>query len=295
MGMRVTRRDFFKGAALAAGLAGGAILTRDPILLAARNAAPEAPATGDFYHFVNATKGAFTDDQIGWGWGNNGPFTPLSQAKTAPNRSGNGRLYIQLNNGKEKWTDFVEWAGGGTRWAGNTTQVDEFIIPMTIEMGTHKIGISESRKALFEKFTKDCPKEFKACVKGDRAIVSPFRADLGTGKPFENYFESYVDEVWAKKPLGNKKPTTREILLGTGAAGNPGICAAFNRHVAENQADWRDPSKFYLKEPCNWYSKFLHEHTVDHKCYGFCYDDYAEQAAYFGASGDKLILTVYWD
>jgi hypothetical protein len=300
MGMIVSRRAFLKGTALAAGaVAGGGVLLGKPALLeAGRPAAPAAGGGGDFYQFVNATKGAFTDEQISWAWEDRGPYTPLSKAKTAPNGpggKGNGRLYIQMTDGKTKWTDFVEWAGGGTRWAGNTTQVDEFVIPMTIEMGKHKIGISESRKALFAAFTKDAPKEFKACVKGDRAIVSPFKADLGEGKPYANYFEKYVDEVWAKTPLGDTKPTTRDILLGIGGAKNPGVCSAFNRHVAENKADWRTPAKFYLQEPCNWYSKFLHEHTVDKHCYGFCYDDYAEQAAYFGDNGDKLTLTIYWD
>jgi hypothetical protein len=300
MGMRVSRRGFLQGTALAAGaVAGGGILLGKPALLEAGRGAAAQPESGaPFYQFVNATK-TFTDDQVGWAWSERGPFTPLSQAKTAPNGpggKGNGRLYIQVTDGKTKWADFVEWAGGGTRWAGNTTQVDEFIIPMTIEMGKHKIGISESRKALFEAFKKDAPKEFKACVQGDRAIVSPNRADLGPGKPFANYFDKYVDEVWEKTPLTTKKPSTKDILLGEGIlGGNPGVCAAFNRHVAENKADWRTPAKFYLKEPCNWYSKFLHEHTVDKHCYGFCYDDYAEQAAYFGDNGDKLILTIYWD
>ncbi len=283
-----SRRDFLKVAGAA-----GAGLVMAPSLLAAAKKGGDQPADSGtpFYQFVNATKGAFTDDQIGWAWSDRGPFTPLSQAATAPNKSGNGRLYFQLKNNKGEWKDFIEWAGGGNRWNGNTTQVDEFIIPMTIEMGNKKLGITESRKALFEAFLKECPKEFKNCVIGDKAIVSPFKADMGTGKPFAKYFEPYVAEVMPGSNL-----TTKNILLGEGPLGNnPGLCAAFNRHVVENKADWRNPAKFYLKEPCNWYSKFLHEHTIDHKCYGFCYDDFAEQAAFFGATGDKLIVTIYWD
>jgi len=285
-----SRRDFLKVAGAA-----GAGLVVAPSLLAAAKKGADAPVAGGapFYHFVNATKGAFTDDQIGWAWSDRGPFTPLSQSATAPNGNGkgNGRMYFQLKNSKGEWKDFIEWAGGGTRWAGNTTQVDEFIIPMTIEMGTHKIGISEPRAKMFEAFLKECPKEFKNCVRGDKAIVSPFKADLGTGKPFEKYFEKYVAEVMPGSPI-----STKNILLGEGPLGNnAGLCAAFNRHVVENKADWKNPAKFYLKEPCNWYSKFLHEHTVDHHCYGFCYDDASEQAAYFGANGDKLTVTIYWD
>ena len=71
--------------------------------------------------------------------------------------------------------------------------------------------------------------------------------------------------------------------------------AAFNRGVADDPADWNDVSKFYQKEPYNWYSKFLHKWSVDHKAYGFCYDDYAEQAAYFAGEADHLVVTFYWD
>jgi hypothetical protein len=65
--------------------------------------------------------------------------------------------------------------------------------------------------------------------------------------------------------------------------------------VLADPADWRDAAKFYKADPCNWYSKILHEHTIDHKCYGFCYDDVSEQAAFFSGKGDKLVVTLYWD
>ena len=99
------RRDFLKVAGAA-----GAGLVVVPSLLAAAKKGGDAPVASGapFYHFVNATKGAFTDDQIGWGWGNNGPFTPLSQSPTAPNKSGNGRMYFQLKNNKGEWKDFIE-------------------------------------------------------------------------------------------------------------------------------------------------------------------------------------------
>jgi hypothetical protein len=92
------------------------------------------------------------------------------------------------------------------------------------------------------------------------------------------------------------KPTSHDILVGEGVLGrNAAFCGAFNRHVAADPADWNNVAKFYQAEPCNWYSKFLHEHTIDHKCYGFCYDDASEQAAYFSDKGDTLIVTFYWD
>jgi len=76
---------------------------------------------------------------------------------------------------------------------------------------------------------------------------------------------------------------------------NPPFCAAINRHVLADPADRKDPARFYQSEPCNWYSKFLHQHAISRKCYGFCYDDVSEQASFFSGKGDTLIVTLYWD
>ncbi len=144
--------------------------------------------------------------------------------------------------------------------------------------------------------------------------------------PHGDYFDKYVDEVWAEyakekltpsgkytgkvvdgaltfSPVGDgksytceKKPSTQDILLGEGVLGrNAAFCGAFNRHVAADPADWRTAAKFYQADPCNWYAKFLHEHAIAHKCYGFCYDDASEQAAYFSGKEKNLIVTLYWD
>ena len=204
--------------------------------------------------------------------------------------------------------------------------MDAFCLPLTIELGDKKVGIIESRSKLFETFRKEAPEQFKACVKGDFWIVSPCKAGFNKGGPNGKYFDKYVDEVWnmyaeeKKTPSGKytgkvvggaltftplkggksvscpKKPSTQDIFLGEGdLASNPGFCGAFNRHVAADPADWRNPAKFYQAEPCNWYSKFLHAHSIDHKSYGFCYDDASEQAAFFSGKGENLIVTFYWD
>jgi hypothetical protein len=204
--------------------------------------------------------------------------------------------------------------------------VDAFCIPLTIELGDKKVGISESRAKIFEAFRKECPAAFRDCVKGEFWIVSPARAGFRKDGPHGDYFDKYVDEVWAEyamekeTPSGKyvgkvvdgaltfasrqrgpsftceKKPSTQDILLGENILGrNAAFCGAFNRHVAADPADWRTPAKFYQAEPCNWYSKFLHEHTIAHKCYGFCYDDASEQAAFFSGTEKNLIVTLTWD
>ena len=291
---------------------------------------------GMHYKFVNKTGGKFTDDQCFWTSNGGSSWHSFAKEPTLP-CGGNGRLYFYVGDQKPKhfgdfstYWDFVEYNFGGGTWYGNTTQVDAFCIPITIQLGDMKYGIEGNRAKLFKEFREKCPKEFKECVKGDLWILSPCRAGFDKGGPHANYFDKYVDEVWEmystekKTPSGKyigkadkngaltftpvdggpkaktfscpRKPTTQEILLGTGVlGGDPAFCAAFNRHVAADPGDWRDPSKFYQAEPCNWYSKILHEYCIDKKCYGFCYDDYAEQAAYFAGKGEELVITIFWD
>jgi hypothetical protein len=293
-------------------------------------------ADGDFYQFVNTT-GKFTDEQISWSFGERGTYTTFAKAKSAAAKmGGGGRMYFKIetpaaDGGKPQvYKDFIEFTHNNTGWYGNTTQVDEFVIPITIELfdsdgKSQKVGINESRAALFEAFKKDAPKEFQSCVIGDQRIVSPCRADFGKGKANGNYFDKYIDEVWAmyatekKTPGGwtgkvvdgalifskpgqkdyvlKKKPSTQDAFLGQNELGKSADwCAAVNRHVLADPADWRNAATYYKTEPYNFYAKFFHEHSIGHLAYGFCYDDFNQQAAYFAnRKAVKLVVTISWD
>jgi len=284
------------------------------------------------YKFVNKTNGKFTDDQCFWSLDTGRTWHSFSKESSVPCPTGNGRVYFRLGVAPKNFGDFttfwdfIEYAYQNDTWNGNTTQVDAFCIPITIELGGRKVGMNQSRSKLFDTFRKEAPKEFKACVKDDAWILSPCRAGFGKDGPNGKYFDSYVEEVWEmyvrerETPSGEwsgkvvdgaltftpmnggkamncaKKPSTQDIFLGTGVlARNPQFCAALNRHVLADPADWKNPSKFYKAEPCNWYSKFLHEHALDHKSYGFCYDDVSEQAAFFSGKGAEVVVSLYWD
>jgi hypothetical protein len=285
------------------------------------------------YRFVNATDGQFADADCFWSMNNGKDWNSFEKKPTAP-VVGNGRVYFRLGpapknfDDRTTYWDFIEYNFAKGIWYGNTTQVDAFCIPLTIELGDKKFGITEPRSKLLETFKSEAPSEFKGCVKAGKWIMSPCRAGFDENGPYAHYFDKYVNEVWAqyatqkKTPSGKylgrvagqaltftpvaggkekplvctRKPTTQEIFLGTGVlAQNPAFCAAFNRHVAADPADWRDASKFYAQEPSNWYSKFLHEHSLGNKAYGFCYDDYADQAAYFSGKGPEVVVTLRWD
>lgn len=107
----------------------------------------------------------------------------------------------------------------------------------------------------------------------------------------------------------NGRPNTAEVFLGAGKLDDPRkpdgsfqvdvpggdpaksiqlqiqaqVCAALNRHVLANPADWYRPAAFYpAGSRANWYAKFWHDHSVKGTegnaagyglAYGFAYDD----------------------
>jgi beta-galactosidase len=302
------------------------------LLLAFSLPAPAQQPDAISYRFINATHGKFAADQCFWSLDNGRTWHSFAKEPTVACPKGNGRVYFALGklpknfDDREAHWDFIEYAFDKGTWHGNTTQVDAFCIPITIELGEKKAGSAESRRKLFEAFRKGAPKEFQACVKGDFWILSPCRAGFDRDGPNGKYFDKYIDENWGhysiekKTPSGKwmgkvtngaliftpvdggksikceRKPITQEAFLGSGIlATNPQFCAAINRHVLADPADWNDPEAFYKAEPYNWYAKFFHEHGIDKKAYGFCYDDVSEQAAFFSGKGKEVVVTVRWD
>ncbi|MDQ7980572.1 discoidin domain-containing protein [Paraburkholderia sp. SARCC-3016] len=78
------------------------------------------------------------------------------------------------------------------------------------------------------------------------------------------------------------KPTTQDVLQGSGAlaTGNSTelaieaqLCAALNRHVAEDVSKWANPAAWYAASPSNEYARFFHDHGISGLDYGFAYDD----------------------
>ncbi len=98
------------------------------------------------------------------------------------------------------------------------------------------------------------------------------------------------------------KPTTLNILAGSGnlISGTPDeqtvgyqLCAALNRHIVEDPANWNNPNSLYKSAPANYYSKFWHDHSIDGLAYGFCFDD--SLAAYLDVGDPKgFIVRVGW-
>ena len=56
------------------------------------------------------------------------------------------------------------------------------------------------------------------------------------------------------------------------------ICAATNRGVLLNPANWANASAYYGTAPANFYSQFWHNHSIRGLAYGFSYDDNNNQS-----------------
>lgn len=102
-----------------------------------------------------------------------------------------------------------------------------------------------------------------------------------------------------REGIVERRPTTQEAFEGKGVLDNrindgtvdliiqAQLCAAITRHVVDvstpnvGQQDWSDPSKYYVKSPCNHYAKFWHNKNVrlDGLAYGFAYDDVFERSS----------------
>lgn len=290
-----------------------------------------APASGVRYRLVNRT-GLFNNRQCFWSLDHGRTWHSFEEEPTHPCPKGNGRLYFALgqkplnfDDRNAPW-DFIEYAtDGGQTWHGNTTQVDAFCIPISIEMAGRKAGITKTKAEIEMAFRATAPAEFQPCLKGDW-ILSPCRAGFDNQGPNAHYFDNYINEVWAmyaterKTPSGRwigkvvgaglqfrpasgqgetlfcpRKPTTQDAFLGTGVlAQNPRFCAAINRHVLADPADWNTPDKFYRQAPFNFYAQFMHTISSQNKAYGFCYDDVADQSSFFSATGPEVVVTLYW-
>ncbi|GFP74768.1 glycoside hydrolase family 64 protein [Clostridium fungisolvens] len=195
---------------------------------------------------------------------------------------------------RDVYFDFVEFTVNDTGYHGNTTRVDGFGFPIQHRL-VNKAGNydktvgeleSETRSGIFTKYQSEVPTEFKslATVQAPYRIVAPIHGSFAVGGANANYFAGYSSY------------STQDILLGTnGLQQNPQICAAINRHVYTDTANWNNPTAYYKASPANYYAKFWHDHSINSLAYGFCYDDVNQQAAYLEVGDPKgLIIRVGW-
>ncbi|TCO44184.1 beta-1,3-glucanase family protein [Actinocrispum wychmicini] len=252
---------------------------------------------------LNRTNGHYQDSQVYWSF--NGQTHSIAEQPylDMPANSA-GRMYFFLGSPTSQYQDFIEFTVRPSVFNGNTTRVDAFALKLMMRLHAHDgydvtVGddyptFQEDRTATFQKFVNEVPTEFKQLAQAPNAplripapgSVPAFRA----GGQYQNYFTGYAQSV------GVTESTSNITGCAGSLAGNPNMCAALNRHVAQlPQSQWSDPTQYYKAAPANYYAKFWHDHAVNRLAYGFPYDDVAGQSSFISHGNPQwLLVAVGW-
>lgn len=261
------------------------------------------------FKFLNRTNGKYKDSEIYWRF-NSEVHSIAEQPTFDMPANSSGRMYFYLGSPDSKYYDFIEFTIGPTQFNGNTTRVDAFGIKLAMRLycadgydaavGEDYSLFQEDRAVTFQHFIDAVPAEFKhlAQIQAPYRIVEPGAGEFKTGGLYANYYDSFVDTMWANNGLTIPKPGPN----GSGLAAYPDISAAIFRHVGSeagsfsadgkllNKNLWKDSSSFYPASPANWYAKFWHDHALGGKAYGFPYDDVGGYSTYISHSNPRYML-----
>ena len=197
------------------------------------------------------------------------------------------------------------------------------------------VGDIGTRDQIFNAWKNSAPAAWKSLYDGKRIMApckTTFNEGKENGHYFDNYINEFWNKysnetlvfrcdagtfrgrvsgdhmTFTKDGDGGTytiyKPTTQDVLEGKGNfnRGNSTelvieaqLCAAFNRGVATDPANYQNPSAYYKNGTYNYYSRFLHEHSVNNFSYGFCYDDVNDQSTLLHYTNPTaLILDLKW-
>ena len=273
------------------------------------------------FKFLNRSNGKYTDAQMFWSFKNDSigvnethsfaeePFYDMPA-------NGSGRMYFYLEEPNGKYYDFIEFTIGGTPpvFNGNTTRVDAFGLKIAMRMhcadnfdvsvGENLATFQEDRAVTFQKYLAEVPAEFQGSGSSQMPyrIVEPGAAGFDANGMYQNYYDSWADQLWAANGITVPKPGPN----GNGID-SPDLSAALYRHVGGvagtfdsqgkllNKSLWADSTTFYTTAPADYYAKFWHERAINGKAYGFPYDDVGGYSSYIShGSPQYLEVAVGW-
>jgi hypothetical protein len=252
------------------------------------------------FDFVNATNGQYPDSEVYWSV--NGVTESIAQSPYYTMTSCSAcRIYFYLGSPNSQYQDFIELNSSGTTINADTSRVDAFGLPLAVHLhnsdntdtvvGEDDQVFSESRSALFQQFENSVPAPFQQLATVDAPYSIPAPSDVAAFQPGgadANYMTSYAASVGATE-------TTQEVFGCSGGgspdlSGDPTLCAALNRGVAQSPATVQDtPADYYQTAPCNYYSAFWHSVAVNNQQYGFAYDDVDGQSSDFSSSDAQYV------
>jgi len=252
---------------------------------------------------TNQTNGQYPDSQVYWSF--NGQEKSIAQQPyiDMPANSA-GRMYFYLGSPTSQYYDFIEFTVGSASINVDTTRVDRFGLKLALLVHTHsgteqEVGenystFQESRTATFQRFQNSVPTAFKelATDQAPYGIPSPggdpaFQA----GGAYATYFNS------ALTAAGDTSDTSLDVFGCAGTlSGNPTLCAALNRGVAQlPTAQQSISSNFYQTAPSNYYSQFWHQNAINAMQYGFPYDDVDGYSSDLSVANPQyMVVAVGW-
>ena len=252
------------------------------------------------FDFLNATNGQYPDSEVYWSV--NGVTESIAQSPYYTMTSCVAcRINFYLGSPTSDYTDFIELNSSGTTLNADTSRVEAWGLPLAIHLhnsngsdvvvGDDDQIFSESRSAVFQQYENYVPAAFQTTATADApySILAPGSvAAFQSGGADANYMNAYASSVGATE-------TTEEVFgcAGGGSpdlSGDPTLCAALNRCVAQFSATIQDtPSQYYLNAPCNYYSAFWHSVAVNNLQYGFPYDDVDGQSSDFNTADGQYV------
>jgi hypothetical protein len=276
------------------------------------------------FKFLNRTNGQYQDGEVYWSFKNgnvNETHSIADQPTYDMPANASGRMYFYLcatgdttcasDPTKSKYYDFIEHTIGATQYNGNTTRVDAFGIKIAMRLhcsdgydvavGENYATFAEDRAATFQAFINEVPPAFQALAQAPYApyrIVEPGADSFKTGGANADYYDSFVDSLWAANGITVAKPGPN----GSGLGSYPDLSAAIYRHVGnvagtfsaagklQDKTLWSDASTFYTAAPMDYYARFWHERALNGKAYGFPYDDVGGYSSYISHSNPQYML-----
>ena len=281
------------------------------------------------FKFLNRTNGKYEDSEVYWSF-KNGNVSETHSIADKPTydmpANASGRMYFYLcaradttcasDPTKSKYYDFIEHTIGATQYNGNTTRVDAFGIKIAMRLhsangdeqtvGENYATFLEDRAVTFQKFIDEVPAAFQALAQPPYApyrIVQPGTDSFKAGGANANYYDSFVNSLWAANGITVAKPGPN----GSGLSSYPSLSAAIYRHVGDvkgtfdatgkllSKTLWSDPTSFYTATPMDYYARFWHERAIGGKAYGFPYDDVGGYSSYIShANPQYMMVAIGW-
>lgn len=117
------------------------------------------------------------------------------------------------------WYEFT-YAYGAIPFGGNTTQVDQFGLPMTARLQQTSTGFDEtrgiklSRTQVFARYADAVSKPFRSLIGPDRILAPRTSAAFSDGGQYDTFLDPAIDKAWAEWKDGFRLTRLNQTFRG---------------------------------------------------------------------------------